>query len=104
MMPPFFDTMFPHIYLRRRCVPHKFAGVEFVEHRGSVAGDFAELSVTTIHSHSNLRNNWIPSADATHNLNPLDSREPRRCAVVVESRLNPLRFDGKDIPSMARVE
>jgi hypothetical protein len=35
---------------------------------------------------------------------PLDCSEPSRCAVVVVSRLNPVWFDGDDIPSMARVE
>jgi len=33
-----------------------------------------------------------------------DCREPRRCAVVVVSRLDPVRFDGGDIPSMDGVE
>ena len=35
---------------------------------------------------------------------PFDCREPSRCAVVVVSRLNPVRFDGGDIPSIAGVE
>ena len=35
-------------------------------------------------------------------LEPFDCRKPGRCAVViVESRLNPVRFDGGDIPSIA---
>src|ERR1017187_9255144 len=35
-------------------------------------------------------------------LEPIDCREPGRCAVViVVSRLNPVRFDGGDIPSIA---
>src|ERR1035441_7252544 len=37
-------------------------------------------------------------------LDPFDCREPGRCAVVVESRLNPVRFDGGDVPSIAGVE
>jgi hypothetical protein len=37
-------------------------------------------------------------------LDPLDCREPGRCAVVVISRLNPVRFDGGDIPSSTGVE
>src|SRR5712691_13173786 len=37
-------------------------------------------------------------------LDPFDGREPGRCAVVVVSRLNPVRFDGDDIPSIAGVE
>ncbi len=37
-------------------------------------------------------------------LDPLDCREPGRCAVVVVSRLDPVRFDGGDTPSIARVE
>ena len=37
-------------------------------------------------------------------LDPLDSREPGRCAVVVVSRLNPVRFDGGDTPSIAEAE
>ena len=37
-------------------------------------------------------------------LDPFDRREPARCAVVVESRLNPVRFDGGHIPSIAGVE
>src|ERR1700720_2338513 len=37
-------------------------------------------------------------------LDPFDCREPGRCAVVVVSRLNPVRFDGSDIPSIAGVE
>ncbi len=37
-------------------------------------------------------------------LDPFDCREPSRCAVVVVSRLNPVRFDGGDIPTIAGVE
>jgi len=37
-------------------------------------------------------------------LDPFDCRKPGRCAVVVVSRLNPVRFDGGDIPSIAGVE
>src|SRR5271170_1868895 len=37
-------------------------------------------------------------------LDPFDRREPGRCAVVVESRVNPVRFDGGDIPSVTGVE
>src|SRR4030095_4421057 len=37
-------------------------------------------------------------------LDPFDCREPGRCAVVVASRLNPIGFDGGDIPSIAGVE
>src|SRR5262245_44016575 len=37
-------------------------------------------------------------------LDPFDCREPGRCAVVVVSRLNPVRFDSGDIPSVAGVE
>ena len=40
----------------------------------------------------------------SHSLDPFDCREPGRCAVVVVSRLNPVRFDGGDIPSVAGVE
>ena len=41
---------------------------------------------------------------AESGLDPFDCREPGRCAVVVVSRLNPVRFDGGDIPSIAGVE
>ena len=41
---------------------------------------------------------------AGRSLDPFDCREPGRCAVVVVSRLNPVRFNGGDIPSMAGVE
>ncbi len=47
------------------------------------------------------------SLRATHrvrSLDPFDCREPSRRAVVVESRLNPVRFDGGNIPSTAGVE
>src|SRR5438094_3888940 len=37
-------------------------------------------------------------------LDPFDCREPGGCAVVVISRLNPVRFDAGDIPSIAGVE
>ncbi len=37
-------------------------------------------------------------------LDPFDCREPGRCAVVLVSRLNPVRFDGGDIPSIAGLE
>ena len=37
-------------------------------------------------------------------LDPLDFREPGRCAVGVVSCLNSVRFDGGDIPSTAAVE
>src|SRR5271166_1618724 len=38
-------------------------------------------------------------------LDPFDCREPGWCAVVaVESRMNPVRFDGSDIPSIVGVE
>ena len=43
-------------------------------------------------------------ADQSHSLDPFDCREPGRCAVIVVSRLNPVRFDGSDIPSIAGVE
>jgi hypothetical protein len=36
------------------------------------------------------------TADQFRGLDPFDCREPGRCAVVVESRLNPVRFDGGD--------
>jgi hypothetical protein len=37
-------------------------------------------------------------------LDPFDCREPRRCAVVVESRLNPVWFNGGDIPSITWIQ
>jgi hypothetical protein len=37
-------------------------------------------------------------------LDPFDCREPGRCAVSVESRLKPVRFDGGEIPSSTGVE
>jgi hypothetical protein len=37
-------------------------------------------------------------------LDPFDCREPGWYAVVVVSRLNPVRFDGGDISSIAGVE
>src|SRR5260370_24321 len=38
-------------------------------------------------------------------LDPFDGREPGRYAAgAVESRLNPVRFDGDDIPSSAGIE
>ena len=43
-------------------------------------------------------------ADQSRSLDPFDCREPGRCAVIVVSRLNPVRFDGGDIPSIAGVE
>ena len=43
-------------------------------------------------------------ADQSRGLDPFDRREPGRCAIVVESRLNPVRFYGGDIPSTAGVE
>jgi uncharacterized protein YeaO (DUF488 family) len=43
-------------------------------------------------------------ADQFRSLDPFDCREPGRCAVVVVSRLNPVRFNGGDIPSIAGVE
>jgi len=43
-------------------------------------------------------------ADQSRSLDPFDCREPGRCAVIVVSRLNPVRFDGDDIPSIAGVE
>ena len=45
-----------------------------------------------------------PSDCRNQDLGPFDCREPGRCAVVVVSRLNPVRFDGGDIPSIAGVE
>jgi hypothetical protein len=43
-------------------------------------------------------------ADQSRSLGPFDCREPGRCAVVVVSRLDPVWFDGGDIPSTAGVE
>jgi len=43
-------------------------------------------------------------ADQPGRLDPFDGREPGRCAVVVESRLNPVRFDGDDVPSIGGAE
>ncbi len=37
-------------------------------------------------------------------LHAFDDGEPARCAVVVVSRLNPVRFDGGDIPSATGIE
>ena len=37
-------------------------------------------------------------------LGPLNCCEPGRCAVVVESGLQPIWFDGDDIPSITGVE
>ena len=37
-------------------------------------------------------------------LDSFDGREPGRCAVVVVSRLNPIRFDGGDNPPVAGSE
>ena len=51
-----------------------------------------------------LRQQYAHRADQSRTLDPFDCREPRRCAVVVVSRLNPIRFDGGDIPSIAGVE
>src|SRR5437867_9496818 len=42
--------------------------------------------------------------ERSRSLVPFDCREPCRCAVVVVSRLNPVLFDGGDIPSIAGVE
>lgn len=36
--------------------------------------------------------------DRSHSLDLLDCGEPDRCAVAVESCLNPVRFDRDDIP------
>src|ERR1022692_3184533 len=47
----------------------------------------------------------VTKAGQALGLDPLDCREPGRCAViVVVSRLNPVRLDGGDLPSIARVE
>src|SRR6267142_2240925 len=43
-------------------------------------------------------------ANQSRRLDPFDCREPGRSAVVVVSRLNAVRFDGGDIPSIAGVE
>lgn len=43
-------------------------------------------------------------ADQSRSLDPFYCREPGRYAVVVVCRLNPVRFDGGDIPSIAGVE
>src|ERR1700724_1175489 len=51
-----------------------------------------------------LRQQYAHRADQSRSLDPFDCREPGRCAVVVVSRLNPIRFDGGDIPSIAGVE
>jgi hypothetical protein len=45
-----------------------------------------------------------PSDCWKQDLDSFDCREPGRCAVVVVSRLNPVRFDGGDISSIAEVE
>jgi hypothetical protein len=37
----------------------------------------------------------------TPSLDPLECCEPGWCAVVVDSRLKPVRFDGGDMPSIA---
>src|SRR5262245_34879551 len=37
-------------------------------------------------------------------LDPFDCREPGRCAVVMESRVNTIRLDGSDVPSSAWIE
>src|SRR5277367_1428902 len=42
--------------------------------------------------------------DRSRSLDPFDCSEPGRCAVVVESGLNPVRFDGDDFPPTAGVE
>src|SRR5208283_445336 len=44
------------------------------------------------------------STDQFRSLDPFDCREPGRCAVVVNSRLKPVRFDGGNIPTIAGVE
>jgi hypothetical protein len=46
----------------------------------------------------------LTGPDQSHSLDPFDCREPGRCAVVVESRLNPVRLYGGDVPSTAGVE
>jgi hypothetical protein len=43
-------------------------------------------------------------SDRSRGLDPLDGRQPGRCAVVVVSRVNPVRFDGGDLPSRPGVE
>ena len=58
----------------------------------------------SIHLVLNLRQQYAHRADQSRSLDPFNCREPRRCAVVVVSRLNPARFDGSDIPSKAGVE
>src|SRR5260370_4611735 len=51
-----------------------------------------------------LRYGIARRADQSRSLDPFDCREPSRCAVVVVSRLDPVRFDGGDIPSIAGLE
>ncbi len=46
----------------------------------------------------------LTGPDQSRSLDPFDCREPGRCAVVVVSRLNPVRFDGGDILSVAVAE
>lgn len=45
-----------------------------------------------------------PPVYQSRSLDPLDGHEPRRCAVAVESRVNPVRFEGKEVPSTAGAE
>src|SRR5262249_15623348 len=42
---------------------------------------------------------WLNVTCSLRSLDPFHCRRPGRCAVVVISRLNPVRFDGDDIPS-----
>jgi hypothetical protein len=47
----------------------------------------------------------FPQSRSVCSLDPFDGREPgRRTVIAVESRLNPVRFDGDDIPSSGGVE
>src|SRR5882724_4495561 len=51
-----------------------------------------------------LDDQWAVKQARSRGLDPFDCREPGRCPVVVVSRLNPVRLDGGDIPSIAGVE
>src|SRR5262249_26534165 len=44
---------------------------------------------------------WLSVTCSLRSLDPFDCRKAGRCAVVVIYRLNPVRFDGDDIPSIA---
>jgi hypothetical protein len=50
------------------------------------------------------RTGSLTGPDHSCSLDPFDCREPGWRPVVVVSRLNPVRFDGGDIPSIAGVE